>query len=178
MTPAASSSQRLPTLDDEERLAAWRNLQWTTSLIMGRFAADLARSGLTLEEFDVLVHLAWSPDGVLPLRRLVSSLVLGHLLTRSGLTRILDRMERDGLVTRTLSASDRRQFDVTLTRSGRAVFDSVWAEHVEGLRRYFMDPLTDDDVRALRAILAKLIAANEAEARAARGVAPVAEEAS
>jgi DNA-binding MarR family transcriptional regulator len=128
---------------------------------MGRFAQDLAAQDLTVEEFDVLVHLAWAPDGVLPLRRLVASMVSGYQLSRSGLTRLLDRMERDGLVERTLSREDRRQFDVALTPTGRAIFDRVWPDHVDGIRRYFSAPLTDRDVTILRQVLGKLVRANE-----------------
>jgi DNA-binding MarR family transcriptional regulator len=128
---------------------------------MGRFAHDLAEEDLTLEEFDVLVHLAWSRDGVLPLRRLVASMVYGHQLSRSGLTRLLDRMERDGLVERSLSREDRRQFDVAISDKGHAVFDRVWPGHLEGIGRYFSMPLTDQDVTLLKRVLGKLIHANE-----------------
>ena len=128
---------------------------------MSRFAHDLAEEELTLEEFDVLVHLAWARGGVLPLRALVASLVSGYQLSRSGLTRLLDRMERDGLVERSLSRKDRRQFDVTITDQGREVFDRVWPGHSEGIQRYFSAPLTDHDVTALKRVLAKLIHANE-----------------
>ncbi len=127
---------------------------------MGRFAHDLAAQGLTLEEFDVLVHLAWAPRGVLPLRELVASMVTGYGLSRSGLTRLLDRMERNGLVERTLSREDRRQFDVAISSQGRTVFDRVWPDHAEGVGRYFSEPLTDRDVAALKRVLAKLIRAN------------------
>jgi len=128
---------------------------------MGRFAHDLAAQDLTLEEFDVLVHLAWAQGGVLPLRELVASMVTGYGLSRSGLTRLLDRMERDGLVERLLSREDRRQFDVAISSQGRAVFDRVWPDHVEGHHRYFSEPLSDRDVIVLARILAKLIRANE-----------------
>jgi DNA-binding MarR family transcriptional regulator len=148
-------------MDDQERLAAWRDMQWATSLIMSRFGRDLAEQDLALEEFDVLVHLAWAPSGVLALRQLVGSMVLGYRLSRSGLTRVLDRMERDGLIERSLSREDRRQFDVALSSRGREVFDRVWAGHLDGLQRYFSELLTDDDVRVMRQILAKLIRANE-----------------
>ena len=96
---------------------------------MSRFAHDLAEDELTLEGFDVLVHLAWARDGVLPLRALVASMVSGYQLSRSGLTRLLDRMERDGLVERSLSRADRRQFDVAITDRGREVFNGVWPRH-------------------------------------------------
>jgi DNA-binding MarR family transcriptional regulator len=128
---------------------------------MSRFAGDLAGHELTIEEFDVLVHLAWARDGVLPLRELVGSMVSGYRLSRSGLTRLLDRMERDGLVERTLSREDRRQFDVALSDRGREVFDRVWPGHLEGIGRYFSEPLTDRDVTVLKRVLAKLIRANE-----------------
>ena len=128
---------------------------------MSRFGHDLSEQDLTLEEFDVLVHLAWAPDGVLPLRQLVASMVSGYQLSRSGLTRLLDRMERDGLVERSLSREDRRQFDVAISHQGREVFDRVWPGHLEGLQRYFSEPLTDRDVTVLKRVLAKLIRANE-----------------
>ncbi len=137
---------------------------------MSRFGQDLARQGLTLEEFDVLVHLAWAPNGVLPLRQLVASMVLGYRLSRSGLTRVLDRMERDGLVVRSLSREDRRQFDVAISKHGRDVFDQVWVGHLDGLRSYFSEPLTDNDVRALKRVLAKLIRANEPPTNQPTGV--------
>ena len=128
---------------------------------MSRFGRDLAEQDLTLEEFDVLVHLSWARDGGLPLRQLVASMVSGYQLSRSGLTRLLDRMERDGLVERSLSREDRRQFDVAITDGGRAVFDRVWPGHLEGIQRYFSEPLTDHDVTVLKRVLAKLIRANE-----------------
>ena len=129
---------------------------------MGRFAHDLSEDDLTLEEFDVLVHLAWAPEGRLPLRELVASLVSGYQLSRSGLTRLLDRMERDGLVERSLSRVDRRQFDVAITAHGREVFNGVWPSHVDGVGRYFSEPLSDEDVTTLKRILGKLIRANDA----------------
>lgn len=128
---------------------------------MSRFGHDLAGQDLTLQEFDVLVHLAWARNGVLPLRQLVASMVSGYQLSRSGLTRLLDRMERDGLVERSLSRGDRRQFDVAISDRGREVFDRAWPDHLEGLKRYFSEPLTDHDVTVLKRVLAKLIHANE-----------------
>jgi DNA-binding MarR family transcriptional regulator len=136
---------------------------------MGRFARDLAEQDLAIEEFDVLVHLAWARDGALPLRQLVASMVSGDQLSRSGLTRLLDRMDRGGLVVRTLSREDRRQFDVAITDQGREVFDRVWPDHREGIARYFSAPLTDPDVTALRRVLAKLIHANEGAAGRRQG---------
>jgi DNA-binding MarR family transcriptional regulator len=145
------------------QLAVWRQLQWATALIMGRFRRDLAEAGLTIEEFGVLIHLAWASGGVLPLRELTASMVLGDSLSRSGLTRLLDRLERDRLIRRDLDRRDRRRFDVALTPEGRKRFAEVWPDHEDGIGRYFVDPLTQADIDELGRILTKLIQSNEPE---------------
>ena len=58
-------------------------------------------------------------------------------------------MERDGLVERSLSRDDRRQFDVAITDQGREVFDRVWPGHLQGIQRSFSESLTDHDVTVL-----------------------------
>jgi DNA-binding MarR family transcriptional regulator len=150
----------MPTLTDDQ-LAAWKQLQWATALITGRFRRDLARTGLSLEQFDVLVHLAWAPSGTLPLHQLTASMVVADTLSRSGITRLLDRMERDGLITRTVSTADRRRFDVSLTPHGRRRFEQAWPAHADGIGRYFAQPLTPRDIGDLTRILDSLIQANQ-----------------
>lgn len=147
----------------DAQLAVWKQLQWANALIMARFKSDLARSGLSVEEFDVLVHLAWAPSETLTLRELTATMVVSSTLTRSGLTRLLDRMDRDRLVRRTLSKQDRRRFDVSLTAKGRRRFAQVWPEHADGIRRYFVDPLATEDLDDLDRILSVLIRTNEVE---------------
>ena len=147
-----------PTAD---QIAAWKQLQWATALITSRFRRDLARAGLNLEQFDVLVHLAWAPSGTLPLHQLTASMVVADALSRSGITRLLDRMERDGLITRTVSTTDRRRFDVSLTPHGRLQFDQAWPGHADGIGRYFAQPLTPRDIGDLARILDSLIQANQ-----------------
>jgi DNA-binding MarR family transcriptional regulator len=149
----------------EDQLAVWKQLQWATALIMARFRRDLARSGLSLEEFDVLVHLAPAAAGTLPLHELTTTMVVADALSRSGITRLLDRMERDGLIRRMVSTRDRRRFDVALTPHGRRRFDQVWPGHAEGIGRYFATPLTEHDTGELGRILAVLIQANENQPR-------------
>lgn len=149
----------MPALTDDQ-LAAWKQLQWATALITSRFRRDLAAAGLSLEQFDVLVHLAWAPSGTLPLHELTASMVVADALSRSGITRLLDRMERDGLITRTVSTTDRRRFDVSLTTPGRLRFDQVWPAHADGIGRYFAQPLAPRDIGELARILDRLIQAN------------------
>jgi DNA-binding MarR family transcriptional regulator len=150
----------MPALTDDQ-LTAWKRLQWATALITTRFRGDLAAAGLSLEQFDVLVHLAWAPSGTLPLHELTASMVIADALSRSGITRLLDRMEASQLITRTVSTSDRRRFDVCLTPAGRARFDQAWPAHAEGISRYFAQPLTSHDISELTRILDNLIQANQ-----------------
>ena len=145
----------------EDQLAAWKQLQWATALITGRFRRDLAGLGLSLEQFDVLIHLAGAPSGTLPLHELTASMVVGEALSRSGITRLLDRMERDGLITRTVSTADRRRFDVSLTPQGRQRFGQIWPAHADGIGRYFAQPLAPRDIGELARILDTLIQANQ-----------------
>lgn len=144
-----------------DQLAVWKQLQWATTLIMSRFRRDLAGAGLSLEQFDVLVHLGWAPSGTLPLHELTASMVVADALSRSGITRLLDRMERDGLISRTVSATDRRRFDVSLTPLGRQRFEQVWPAHADGIGRYFVQPLTPGQIGDLGRILHSLIQANQ-----------------
>ena len=145
----------------QDQLAAWKQLQWATALITSRFRRDLASAGLSLEQFDVLVHLAWAPSGTLPLHQLTASMVVADALSRSGITRLLDRMDRDGLITRTVSTTDRRRFDVSLTPAGQHRFDQAWPAHANGIGRYFVQPLAPRDVGELARILDTLIQANQ-----------------
>ena len=146
---------------NQDQIAVWKQLQWATALITGRFRRDLAGAGLSLEQFDVLVHLAWAPSATLPLHELTASMVVADALSRTGITRLLDRMERDGLITRMVSATDRRRFDVSLTPPGRQRFEQAWPGHADGIGRYFVQPLTPRDVGDLARILDRLIQANE-----------------
>ena len=145
----------------QDQLAAWKQLQWATALITSRFRRDLAAAGLSLEQFDVLVHLAWAPSGTLPLHQLTASMVVADALSRTGVTRLLDRMERDGLITRTVSTTDRRRFDVSLTTHGRQQFEQIWPGHADGISRYFVQPLNARDIGDLARILDSLIQANQ-----------------
>ena len=145
----------------EDQLAVWKQLQWATALITNRFRRDLADAGLSLEQFDVLVHLAWAPSSTLPLHQLTASMVVADALSRSGITRLLDRMDRDGLITRTVSTTDRRRFDVSLTPPGRQRFEQTWPAHADGIERYFAQHLTSGDTAELARILDTLIQANQ-----------------
>ena len=118
----------------------------------------LAAAGLPLSWFDVLIHLYEAPKGRLRLQALADSVVL----SRSGLTRLIDRMEAAGLVRRELSAEDRRGFYAVLTENGRRRFEEVLPGHRTDIEEHFTHHLTGEEMETLTALLSKIIATNEA----------------
>ena len=130
-------------------LHAWRGLLRTHAVLVKRLDAELeARHGLPLTSYEVLLHLADAPDG----RLRMCDLAEGVVLSRSGLTRLVDRLERDGLVERVSCADDARGAFAALTDAGRTQLDAAAATHLEGVRRHFLEHV---DARQL-AVLAEV----------------------
>ena len=140
---ATSASARL--LNDEE-LAAWRGLFRSHARLTRALDVDLVSAhGLPLTSYEVLLYLSNSPDGRLRMSELADSV----LLSRSGLTRLVDRLERQGLLRRESCASDRRGAYATITERGQALFDRARVTHLEGVRRRFLDHLSEEELRFL-----------------------------
>src|SRR5437764_12131075 len=102
---------------DELRLSAWRALLTSHAALVRRLSAELEEEkGLPLAWYEVLLFLSSAPDGRMRMGELADSL----LLTPSGVTRLLDRMESDGLVARQRCPRDRRRRHPVLTPAARA----------------------------------------------------------
>ncbi len=129
----------MPTrwLSDDEQ-ALWRLLLSVEARLQGRLDHDLrVDHGLSLAEYAVLVHLSEAgPDGLR-----MSELAHRLLLSRSGLTRRFDSMVRAGLVERRSCPADGRGAMAHLTASGRERLAAAAPTHVEGVRRFLLDPL-------------------------------------
>ena len=97
-----------------------------------------AEHGLPLSSYEVLLHLA-AADGQ---RMRMSDLADTVVLSRSGLTRLVDRMERDGLLGRASCPSDARGSFATLTDAGHAKLAVASRTHLSGVRERFLDRLT------------------------------------
>lgn len=139
-------------LDDDQQ-EAWRALLKGYAHIMGYLAADMqSSSGMPLTWYDVLVHLSEAPERTLCMTDLASSV----FISRSGLTRLVDRMEKHGFVRRAVAVDDRRRMMATLTDDGyRALVDAA-PGHVSALRRVFMDGVSPDDARQLTHVMGKV----------------------
>lgn len=141
---------------DDRRLTAWRRLLQAHATLIERLNADLEReAGLPLTQYEVLLHLSESPDGRLRMRDLADSV----LLSPSGLTRLVDRMERAGLVARDTCSSDRRGSFAVLTAEGKATLRRAAPIHLRGIAEYFAAHVSDEEADAISAALARIAAA-------------------
>ncbi|QBI19888.1 MarR family transcriptional regulator [Egibacter rhizosphaerae] len=118
-----------------------------------------ARHGLSLHAFEVLLHLAvFSPDGRLGLRQLVEQAPL----SQSRVSRMVARLEADGLVTREHDPDDARGVDVAITDAGVDVFRRAQETHLADLDERFFSRLSWDDITRLATITEKLLADEDA----------------
>jgi DNA-binding MarR family transcriptional regulator len=134
---------------DPEQQRAWRSWLDAHARLSARLNKELqAGSGLSLSDYDVLVHLTDVPDGRL------RSFELGEALQweKSRVSRQVARMAARGLVAREASPEDGRGAYVTLTRAGRRAIEEAAPAHVELVRQLLFDGLTQDQVRTLATI--------------------------
>jgi DNA-binding MarR family transcriptional regulator len=129
-----------------EELAAWRGFLRVHSALLRQLDADLsAAHGLPLRSYEVLLLLDGAPD-----RRLrMTDLSRSVLLSPSGVTRLVDRLEREGLVSRERCADDGRGSYAVLTAAGDRQLTAARSTHLAGVRRLFLDRFTDADLRVL-----------------------------
>jgi DNA-binding MarR family transcriptional regulator len=110
-----------------------------------KFQPLLAAHKLSLAEFDVLIRLARSPR----YRLRMSDLAAQTILSTSGVTRVVDRLERDGLVTRETCPSDRRGFFAVLTEAGQDRVERILPEHNALIETWFTGLLAPEALAAL-----------------------------
>jgi len=78
------------------------------------------------------------------------------VLTPSGLTRLVERLEKEGLVRRERTEEDRRGSYTVLTREGKRAFLQAWPTYEQGIRKYFIEGLTEDECRTIGQGLARI----------------------
>ena len=125
---------------------------------MGRLDRELqAEEGLSLAWYDVLLHLDEVPGRRLRMTDLAAAVVI----SKSGLTSLVDRMEEAGLVAREPDPDDRRAIAVALTAAGRERFAQAAKVHRRGIREHFSDHLTAEEGQRLVDSLARLLRSSE-----------------
>lgn len=144
-------------LPNDPHLAAWKAFLTAHALVSRRLDDDLRTShGLSLAEYSALLQLAQAPDRRLRMNQVAD----GVFLSRSGVTRLIDRLESDGLVTRGGCSSDKRGAEATLTESGLTRLRAASRVHLQGIATYFLGPIEATDLdsieRALGAVGARV----------------------
>ena len=138
-------------------LRAWRGLLRVHARLVKTLDAELvAGHGLGVTSYEVLLYLADAPEGKMRMHEIASSV----LLSRSGLTRLVDRLEREQLIERSACASDARGAYAVITPQGRAKLDAARRTHLEGVRRHFLDHLDADEQERVGALWDQVLAAS------------------
>jgi len=150
---AAAQGPIVKTEPDACRMAAWMALLDAHSRLTGRLEAELERGhGLSLAQYEVLFRLNASPEHRLRLNELTSH----TRMTKSGVSRLVDRMHRSGLVGTERCPSDRRGAYAVLTPEGQTVFRRAAALHLRGVQDHFGRHLDDGEAAAVRGALERV----------------------
>ena len=138
---------------DGAALEAWRSyLQSHASILRALDAELVAEHGMTTRDYEVLLYLSQAPDRKLPM----SALAERTMLTRSGITRLVDGLVESMLIERVSCLNDARVSYALLTDAGYAKLRSAGCTHVASIRRLFLERYTDDEVAQLASLLGRL----------------------
>jgi DNA-binding MarR family transcriptional regulator len=156
-------SSQQPLNGDEE--AVVRALARVMMVIPRVMDADLMREqGLPLREYMALMHLSEAPQRLMRMSELAATCDL----SLSGMTRVVTRLENDGLVKRVKCEADARGFNAVLTDAGLARLEQAWPTHLASVRRHIFDNLDGMDlVQLARALERFAITAEDSQAPSA-----------
>ena len=144
----------------QKGIAAWQAFLEAHAIIIRALEQEMAEEqGLPLTWYDILIHLDHASQDRLRMQALAECL----LLSRSGVTRLIDRMEQAGLVRRASCPDDRRGSYAIITQEGKGVLQRATPGHLRGIQRHFLHHLNDWDIGALRLALSKVLSGERGE---------------
>jgi DNA-binding MarR family transcriptional regulator len=151
-------SARLPELSDQQ-FEAWKAFIRAQADVINTLSRELeAEQGLPLTFYDVLVQLSIA-GGRLRMSELANAVVL----SRSGVTRLVDRMVRAGLVRREACPEDRRSLYAALTPEGTRALKRARPFHLRGVAEHFGRHLSDDEAKTIAAALGRIAPSPDGE---------------
>jgi DNA-binding MarR family transcriptional regulator len=137
----------VPLTPDE---AAFLRALWRATLALPRaYDADLLREqNMSMSEYSVLMHLSEAPDRHLRMSELANACTL----SLSGVSRLVTRLEREGLVVRERACDDGRGWSAVLTDDGLRRLEEAWPHHLASVRRHLFDHVEGLDLPRVTAV--------------------------
>ncbi len=149
-----------------DALEAWRSYLQSHATILRVLDAELvSEHGITTRDYEVLLYLAQAPDRQLPMSALAES----TMLTRSGITRLVDGLVSGGFVERAACPNDARVSYAQLTDEGFAKLRNAGCTHVRSIRRLFLEHFDADETERLASLLGRLPGAQRGGSCTAEG---------
>jgi DNA-binding MarR family transcriptional regulator len=147
------SSQILSGQASATVVTAWSRLLRTHAAVTRELSSKLlADHGLTINDYEALLHLSHAEQGAMRRVDLAERL----MLTPSGVTRLLDGLERDGWVSKRSCESDARVTYAVLTDEGRERLEVASESHLSQVRALFEERLAEDELTTLAELLGRL----------------------
>ena len=151
--------KRLPVVDEgleQRRNVCWRSFLTAHAAVIDRIEDDLAEAEvLPLSWYDVLLALYEAPGHRLRMHELASAI----LVTRGGLTRLVARIEKAGLLSREPDPADGRGLFASLTEEGLEALRTSWPVYARGIAEHFGGQLSDEEVEVLERAFRRVSAA-------------------
>jgi DNA-binding MarR family transcriptional regulator len=152
-------------MTNDERITAWAGVLRAHAAVVPRLERELAAVGMALSWYDVLLELNSAPD-----RRLrMSELGARAVLSRERVSRVVDELERAGLVRRERNPDDGRSLLAVVTDEGRDQLRAAAPTYLAGIARHFGDHLDADEARIIGTALHRVVEAQEPAATGRRG---------
>ena len=143
---------------DDDKVTAWAAVLRAHAAVVPLLERELAAVGMPLSWYDVLLVLNAAPDHRLRMTEVGAAAVL----SRERVSRVVDELERAGLVRRERNPDDGRSLLAVVTDEGRARLRAAAPTYLAGIARYFGDHLHDDEARVIGAALFRVVEAQEA----------------
>ncbi len=137
----------------QSRLTAWRSFLIAHAALINQIERRLQEAAVVpLSWYDVLFALYKAPNQRLRMNELASAIVL----SRSGLTRLVDRLEAEGLLARERSSADRRGAYAVLTTKGVAAMRLAWPVYEQGIAEHFARFLSEEEARVITEVFQRM----------------------
>ena len=142
----------------DTHIQMWRSFLETHATVVKYLERRIQEQhGLPLSWFDVLIQLADGPECRLRMGELAESV----LLTRSGITRLMDRMIEAGLVDREPCPGDRRGYYAVITQKGRDAIERVGPDHSKDAWEVFLGHVSEEEAVMMRKVFGRVLAAGK-----------------